>query len=157
MESLGNQKTTGRVIRVGNRSKVARLQAWDVPCTEADARDFIRGLDGAWPGRPGTWFQFAVCSAASGELLGDVGLRTTTDDPPHAELGFTLAAAHQGQGHAAEALGEILPYVREQLGIVRVFAITAAENAPARRLLERLGFGLLRRLDDGTCVYDDTI
>jgi aminoglycoside 6'-N-acetyltransferase len=120
--------------------EVARYQAWECPYPVVEAEKFVSSLEGLAPGTPGTWFQFAVGLTASGALVGDVALRTSRSDPRQAELGFTFASAHQGQGLAAEAVEAVLGYAFSRLAMSRVFSITDVRNEPAQRLLERLRF-----------------
>lgn len=121
-------------------AEVARYQNWECPFPVSEARRFIASLQGLAPGTPGTWFQFAVVLAVSGTLIGDVGLRTGGADSRHAEVGFTLAAAHQGHGYATEAVRAVVQYAFLQLAMQRVMSRTDARNLPAQRLLERLRF-----------------
>jgi RimJ/RimL family protein N-acetyltransferase len=134
--------------------EIARYQGWERPYSVSQAREFVAGLGDLHPGRAGTWFQFAVCARESNSLIGDIGLRTTNDDPPEGELGFSMASSHQGRGYAREAAHEVVRYAVTNLGMRRIFATTEAPNAPARKLLEHLGFRLLRELDGGICVYE---
>ena len=119
---------------------VARYQEWECPYAISEARRFIASLDDLPPGRPGSWFQFAVSLASSGDLLGDVALGTSETDPGKAELGFTFSAVSQGQGYASEAVGAVVAYAFGQLAMDRLDARTDARNSPAHRLLARLGF-----------------
>jgi aminoglycoside 6'-N-acetyltransferase len=121
-------------------AEVARYQDWECPFPVSEAMKFIASLHERAPGTPGTWFQFAVGLAPSGTLIGDVGLRTSRSDSRQAELGFTLAAAHQGHGYATEAVRSVVQYAFLQLGMHRVMSRTDARNLPAQRLLERLRF-----------------
>ena len=57
-----------------------------------------------------------------------------------AEVGFTLAPAHQGKGYGTEALGALLGFAFETFGLHRIYAVTDALNVPAATLLERVGF-----------------
>ena len=132
---------------------VARFQAWERPYSVDDARAFIERLGSVPPGRPGTWFQFAVCRRDDDALVGDLGLRTTAENSSHGELGFTFARAHQGHGYAREAVAAILRYVHEKLGMTRCFAVTDTANTRARHLLDRSGFDLEHELDGTTCIY----
>lgn len=91
---------------------------------------------------------------ASDELMGDVALRTTGDEPAQGELGFSFARLHQGHGYATEAASTVVSYAFETLGMSRIFAITDRRNSDAHRLLARLGFALRHELDGGACVYD---
>jgi len=118
--------------------EVARYQAWESASLE-EAHAFIESLATRHPGQPG-WFQFAFGLEPSGQLIGDCGLRRARGEPGQAELGFTLARAHQGQGYAAEAVSRVLTYAFETLLLHRVFGVTDERNRASQRLLERLGF-----------------
>ena len=120
--------------------EVARYQDWECPYPISEARKFIASLYQLAPGTPGPWFQFAVSLSSSGTLLGDVALRTSRVEVGQAELGFTFASAHQGQGYATEAVRAVVQYAFGQLAIHRVFSRTDARNLRAQRLLERIGF-----------------
>jgi RimJ/RimL family protein N-acetyltransferase len=119
---------------------VARYQGWECPYPVGEAKKFISSLLHVAPGTRGTWFQFAVSLASPGDLIGDVALRTSRADARQAELGFTFASAHQGQGYATEAVRAVVQYAFVQLAMRRVFSRTDARNLRAQRLLERLGF-----------------
>jgi len=88
---------------------------------------------------PGEWFQFAVGSKQTGDLIGDCGLRTE-EDGRQAEIGFTLAREHQDKGYASEAVSRLVDYAFDDLSFHRLVAITDQENEPSFGLLERLGF-----------------
>ena len=87
----------------------------------------------------GTWFQMVIEHGETGEIVGDRGLHAVGDQPGQVEIGFTLAAGHQGKGYATEAATRLLGYVFGHLCKHRVTAVTDARNAPAVRLLERVG------------------
>lgn len=119
--------------------EVARYQSW----SDYDARRgraLIEEMRTLQPGEPGRWFQFALALKATGELVGDCALKVEAHEPRQAELGFTLARGHQGQGLGREAVHALLGYALSTFGLHRVVAVTDALNAPAARLLERVGF-----------------
>ena len=117
---------------------VARYQSWD-SYTQQQADEMVREMAGLHPGVPGEWFQFAVADPTNNELLGDVGLRVDADDTSRAEIGFTLAPAHQGRGYATEAVKGVIAYVFEQLGAETVFAVADARNDASIASLQRIG------------------
>lgn len=119
--------------------EVARYQGWEPPYSREQAEDFVASLASLGPGRPGTWFQFAVAQRSDGPLLGDCALRTSRRDPRRGELGFTFARTNQGFGYAAEAAAAVLAYAFGTLGMERIEAVIDARNARAERLLARLG------------------
>jgi aminoglycoside 6'-N-acetyltransferase len=115
--------------------EVARYQGWDAPVPEAAARRLVAGFAAAEEGVPG-WFQYAV--ELGGELIGDVGV-CLDGNGMQAEVGFTIARAHQGNGYATEAVRCVLDRVFAA-GVRRVSAECDARNTTSARLLERLGF-----------------
>lgn len=137
-----------------NDPAVARYQGWETPYTERQAAEFIASLRDLPPGRTNTWFQFAVESGESGFLIGDVALRTTPEDPGQGELGFSFAVAHQGRGYAAEAARAVIDYAFTRLRMRRIVAVTALRNVQAQRLLERIGFGLRKKIGEEALVYE---
>ncbi|MCB0061806.1 MAG: GNAT family N-acetyltransferase, partial [Caldilineaceae bacterium] len=118
---------------------VARFQSWDGTSEESIQR-FIQSLQGIAPGTPGEWFQFAIASRATNELMGDCGLHVLAEDPRLGEIGYTLAQRFQGQGYATEAVSAILDYTFTTLKLHRLAAIVDVRNRGSIKLLERLGF-----------------
>ena len=125
-------------IAYRNDPEVARYQSWD-SCDEQEARAIIRELESAQPSVTGEWFQFAIESKQTGDLIGDCGLRVDKDEPYRAEIGFTLAREYQGKGFASEAVPLLLDYAFGTLGLHRVVAIADCRNTPSVALLERVG------------------
>lgn len=120
-----------------NDPVVARYQDWE-GCTEAEALHMIRTLEREEPFAPGEWFQFAVELKETGRLVGDLGFRVEPDGR-QAEVGYTLAREHWGNGYASEAVSCLLEHAFGVLGLHRVHATVDQQNAPSAALLERLG------------------
>ena len=118
--------------------RIARYQDW-ASFSEEEGLRFFDGQADLHPDVPGTWFQMAIERVGAGALIGDLGLHTLSDRPGQAEIGFTLASEHQGKGYATEAVACVLDYLFVQLGKHRVIAVTDARNAPAARVLARVG------------------
>ena len=112
--------------------EVARYQSW---AASADAAAALAEGD---PDAPG-WFQYAIERTAGHTLIGDVGVNTH-ENLMQAEIGFTLARAAQGQGHASEAVTAVLDHLFTVRGLHKVSAECDARNTASARLLARLGF-----------------
>lgn len=119
---------------------VARYQSWDQAYRLEEAEAFMDAISHASPGTPGEWFQFAAISANTGHLVGDVGLRTDTDEPDVMELGITLSPEYQGQGYATEIAAAVIDYAFGTLDAVTIRAVTDTRNGSSISLLERLHF-----------------
>ena len=81
---------------------------------------------------------YAVDEKATGDFIGRVGF---TNQPgwPGFELGWTIAPQYQGRGYATEAARMLLRYAFEELDQPHVISIIHADNAPSRKVAEKLG------------------
>jgi RimJ/RimL family protein N-acetyltransferase len=119
--------------------EVARYQSWE-SFTHDDAAMLVRSQALAQPNIPGTWFQFAIVQAASGELIGDCGLHCRRDMRHTMELGITLAPAYHRRGYGAEAINALLHLAFDRYEKHRVFAVTDPRNEAAAQLFRKSGF-----------------
>ena len=60
------------------------------------------------------------------------------------EIGYAFKQRFQGQGYALEAVEGVLAYLHEEKGYDRFKAVAALENKPSVRLLDRLGFTMVK-------------
>jgi RimJ/RimL family protein N-acetyltransferase len=81
----------------------------------------------------------AIVRREDGAILGDCGIHFLAEVPRSAEIGITLAAEHQRQGYATEALTAVLDYLFTGLGKHRVHGSVDPANTASARLLERVG------------------
>ena len=103
-----------------------------------EAEEVIDLLAGAasreeWP------FVLGITLKDTGELIGHVGLSQVEEG---IEIGYAVAAAHQGKGYAAEAVAAFSRWAIEKFHLPRIWAILRADNAPSRRVLEKAGYRL---------------
>jgi len=114
--------------------EVARYQDWATPFpVDAAARMIAEMTDPTAPG----WFQYAI--DRDGVLIGDIGVNTHVN-LLQADIGYTLAPAHQGHGYATEAVRRMLRHLFADRGLHRVSAECDARNERSAKLLARLGF-----------------
>lgn len=116
---------------------VAKYQSW-TDYTYQDAIELFEGMDYSAFGAEGSWYQLAISSIESDELVGDLAIHFM--DQHQVEIGFTVSPEHQGKNVATEAVTVLLRYVFGELGRHRVVATTDAENRASCRLLAKLGF-----------------
>lgn len=118
---------------LGAREVAATTLRIPHPYTEEDARKFLSSIsEESMPTR------FAVCLEETGELCGGCGLSPDTKHS-HAELGYWMGVPFWGNGYCTEAVGELLRYGFEDLGLHRIFAHCFVVNAGSRRVMEKLG------------------
>ena len=81
---------------------------------------------------------YAVERQDDGSVIGMCGL-LQREDLPAPDLGVAFLPACYGHGYAREAATAVLAHARQALGIERVLAIVAPDNARCIALLRRLG------------------
>lgn len=116
---------------------VARYQSWE-NYTYQDALALFNKMDYAHFGRIGDWYQLAIESKLTGEIVGDLAVHFV--DAEKMEVGFTIAQEHQRKGIAFEALSRILDYLFLTLKKQKVVAFVDKRNKASYLLLEKAGF-----------------
>lgn len=74
----------------------------------------------------------------SGVSIGMCGL-LKRDTLPDADVGFAFLPDYWSQGYASEAVGAVMTYGKDVLGLRRIVAITSLDNNASIRLLEKVG------------------
>jgi RimJ/RimL family protein N-acetyltransferase len=125
------------VFRYRSLAEVRRFQTWE-PASLTEVESMLQS-NPEDADAPGTWLQLALERREAGELVGDIGLHFPARDRAQAEVGITVAPAHQGRGYAVEALSAALGYLFDALGKHRVYASSDPANRASIHLLERAG------------------
>ncbi|HEX2208361.1 MAG TPA: GNAT family N-acetyltransferase [Longimicrobium sp.] len=100
-----------------------------------------------WQGeQPRSKAQLAITLAATGEVIGNVGVRRETADEPLADMGFELHPEHWGRGYATEAARAMVDWGFGEWGLERIHAHCVCENTASARVLERVGMRMEARL-----------
>jgi RimJ/RimL family protein N-acetyltransferase len=123
------------VLTYASDPEVTRHLQWDAYEDPATAAAFIRSTANGGD----TWFALAIVLRETGVVIGGADLRVVSPPDRRGELGYGLGRAYWGQGYATEAALLLLRFGFEQLGLTRIQAMCAIENARSMRLLERLG------------------
>jgi len=96
-----------------------------------------------------TGYGFFIFRRDDGALMGGATLSNVRRGVAQAaSLGYWIGAPYARQGHMAEALGCLLPFAFDRLGLHRIEAACLIGNEASRKLLLRAGFqqeGLARR------------
>lgn len=85
---------------------------------------------------------WAVTLGGEGRAVGLFGFNYWERFHRRAEIGYDLARPYQGRGLATEAVGAMVRFGFEEMGLNRIETETIADNHASVRLLERLGFRL---------------
>ena len=124
-----------------------RYYAW-TDRTPQEVQAFVQMFIDQQQQKPRTRFQLAVTLRATGELIGNCGIRRDSPTSHEAEIGYELSPDQWGQGYASEAVAEIVRFGFETLCVHRIAAWLVADNVASARVLEKNGFQLEGRLRD---------
>ena len=111
-----------------------------------DVQSFVQMFLDQQPARPRLKYQLAVVLKASGQLIGNCGIRLQEDEAHQADIGYELSPQHWGRGYATEAARAIVRFGFTELNVHRIWAWCIAENTASARVLEKLGMQLEGRL-----------
>lgn len=87
-----------------------------------------------------------VVRDAEGERVGMCGL-VDRDGLDHHDIGYAYLERHSGKGYATEAARVVLAHAREALGHETILAITAPDNTPSQRVLEKIGLHFVQMIN----------
>jgi RimJ/RimL family protein N-acetyltransferase len=115
------------------------------PYTLADARAYIAGATAAWRGGSGATFAFT--DAATGEVLGSMGIRFVSPENQTAEIGYWARAEARGRGATTRAVVLVARWVLAGGDVERLQLRADVQNVASQRVAEKAGFvreGVLR-------------
>lgn len=116
--------------------------------TAEDVRAFIQIFMDHQKQVPRVKFQFAVTLRATGQLIGNCGVRRESPEAREGDMGYELDPQHWGNGYATEAARAVLDFGFSHMDLLRISAWCVADNVGSARILEKLGMRLERRMRD---------
>lgn len=119
--------------------EVARFQSWE-SMTDAEALRFLHHVGTIEPLlRAGQWAQIAIAVSPGGKIIGDMGI-FIDDTAQEAEVGITLARAHQGKGHATNAMKLAIALIFDTTKVMRIICGADQRNSASLNMIARLPF-----------------
>ena len=135
------------VLAYQNDPRYLRFYAW-TRRTPEDVQAFVGRIVAQQAREPRLKFQLAITLPATGQLIGNAGIRIKTAGGHEADIGYELDPQHWGRGYASEAVRALVQFGFEELHLHRISAHCLAENAASARVLEKLGMRLEGRQRD---------
>jgi [ribosomal protein S5]-alanine N-acetyltransferase len=117
------------------------------PCTNIeDAKNFITMVNANIDKNSSLYW--AITFSEKNELVGTICLFGFSDDTGNCEIGYELLTGFQGQGIMKEAAGKVIDYAFNTIKVREIEACFHRDNQRSVKLLEKLSFKDLNRLDD---------
>ncbi len=126
------------VLAYQSNPRYLRYYAW-TGRTPDEVRAFVQMFLDQQQADPRTKFQLAVVLKATGQLIGNCGIRLKTAAAHEADIGYELDPGHWGQGYATEAARAVVGLGFTQFRLHRIGSWCIAENAGSAHVLEKLG------------------
>lgn len=120
------------------------LQPWEPtwPSDGAEATAFrrrLRRFREDW--NDGTSYPFFIIDRATDDLLGGITLSNLRRGVTQSgTIGYWMGLPYARRGHMSEAVGLVLDYAFDDLGLHRVEAACLVHNQPSSQLLLKVGF-----------------
>ena len=116
------------------------VKFWSRPAlrSEAEAVQLLAQIHSRFA--EGTLYQWGIALKADDGVIGTCTLADVNPEHLRAEIGFALGRAHWGRGYAAEAIGAVLDFAFDTLGLRRIEADVDPHNDRSARCLEKFGF-----------------
>ena len=146
----------GVFLRPAERADVPRFARW---LSDAETARWLAARSPLSLAMEERWFErllerqgtevwhYAICRRDDGASIGTIALGDLDQANGSAQVGIALGEA-RGQGYGTDAMRAILDFGFGELRLERVWLDVVAENAPAIRSYEKVGFvleGTLRR------------
>lgn len=90
--------------------------------------------------------RWAIVPQGSTASVGTIGLTITSQEERRAELGIVIGRASWGRGIGTSAARVVTDYAFSTLGVAEIQAELLQRNLASRRMLEKVGFQLLRSI-----------
>lgn len=118
------------------------MRYWNFPAceTKTQTAGWVKVL--AKTSSPHEHLAWAIAVKRSNRCIGMVNYHHRETRNRRLEIGYVLDKARRGHGLMGEALGALLTYCFEKLGVHRIDALIHPDNQASTRLVERLGFRL---------------
>ena len=134
-----------RLFEIESLPEVVRYQDFEARTPESAER-YVAGAISSHADDPRTYFDFAVCDKASGQMIGRVG---GSIDLRKAWIWYVIDPACQGLGFGTEAVSQ---FVRRLPDVDSINIECDPRNVPSWKLAETLGFELVSEKASGTMI-----
>lgn len=122
-----------------NDPEVARYQDWLTPYPMSKVDENLAEVAAMDGPTPDDWWMATVELIETGEVIGELAVQLT-EEGRTAEVGYTFARRHWGNGYATESLGALVAWLFSDARTTRLEGMLHPDNPASAMVLERTGF-----------------
>lgn len=128
-------RDAGDIYRYSRDPEVARHVLWEAHRSIADSRAYLRYMLRRYRGHePASW---GIEYLATGRIIGTIGFMWIQEDNAAAEVGYSLAREYWNRGIMTEALGAVVQYGFDELGLNRIEAQHETTNPASGAVMRK--------------------
>ncbi|MCL2489477.1 MAG: GNAT family N-acetyltransferase [Propionibacteriaceae bacterium] len=124
--------------------KVTEFLKWPAYTDTAPLREYLAGAVASYESDQTYLWGIEL---ADGTLIGSIVAKSEHEDIEAKEVGYSFGRQWWGQGYATEALGAVISYLIDHVGVNRVEAVHDPDNPASGRVMAKCGMrqeGVLR-------------
>lgn len=114
--------------------------------TKEKALEFIKRINTEFKNKNSIYWK--ITERNTDKMIGSICLWNFSKDRKTAEIGYDLSPMYQGKGIMNESLKSIVEFGFQKLKLELIEAYTHYKNESSKKLLEKNGFELERRIKD---------
>lgn len=100
------------------------------------------------------WYAWSLVQRETGKIIGLLSLWQFNMDELTAEIGCMLHPDYRGQGYMREAIGAILRFAHDMLGLSYLDAFTERQNYAAQQMLTKAGFSVIDQMEEAGALKE---
>lgn len=142
-------------VNWASSEEVTRYLTWPPYKSSDEAKDYIRFcIDGY---KNPDSYNWAIEYKENGQAIGSISVIWSRADIAACEVGYCLSDKYRGRGLIPEALGRVIRYLFDEVGMNRIQATHDVRNPASGRVMEKCGMkyeGTMRqasRNNQGIC------
>ncbi|MFK7826905.1 MAG: GNAT family N-acetyltransferase [Oligoflexales bacterium] len=134
-----NNQDLAEILSYRNDIELARYTSWDQPLTQTDGITMINKYYYLHPDTPGKKSCLGIELMKTGQLIGELSLRTDPIDTSQVEFSIAIAHRFQNLGLACEASKGIFNFLFHRQGKNKIKALSDARNIKFIEFLKKIG------------------
>ena len=138
--------------------EVTRFMTWP----PHQSVEFTKSLLSKWIAdyEDGGYFNWVMEYRETGEVIGNISVVRLREDIDAADIGYCMSRRYWGRGLMPEALGGVMEYLFDVVGLNRVAACHDVNNPKSGRVMEKAGMireGILRQAGKNNLGIHDVV